>query len=46
LKRISFWDALIVHAARRAGAAVLYSEDLQHGALLGDVPIVNPFLNA
>jgi len=44
LTRISFWDALIVHAARLAGAAVLYSEDLQHGAVLGGVPIVNPFM--
>lgn len=44
LTRISFWDALIVHAARLAGAAVLYSEDLQHGAFLGGVSIVNPFL--
>src|SRR6266700_808117 len=35
LTRISFWDALIVHAARVAGAAVLYSEDLQPGAVLG-----------
>ncbi|HME09646.1 MAG TPA: PIN domain-containing protein [Bryobacteraceae bacterium] len=43
LTRISFWDALIVHAARLAGAAVLYSEDLQHGTSLGGVPIVNPF---
>lgn len=43
--RISFWDAMIVHAARLAGAAVLYSEDLQHGGLLGGVPIVNPFVN-
>jgi predicted nucleic acid-binding protein len=46
LNRISFWDALIVHAARLAGAAVLYSEDFQHGALLGGVPVVNPFLGA
>jgi predicted nucleic acid-binding protein len=44
LTRISFWDAMIVHAARLAGAAVLYSEDMQHGALVGGVPIVNPFL--
>jgi predicted nucleic acid-binding protein len=44
LTRISFWDALIVHAARLAGAAVLYSEDLQHGLVLGGVPVVNPFL--
>jgi predicted nucleic acid-binding protein len=46
LTRISFWDALIVHAARLADAAVLFSEDLQHGATLGGVRIKNPFLNA
>ena len=45
LSRMSFWDALIVHAARAAGAAVLYSEDFQHGSVLGGVKIVNPFLN-
>jgi predicted nucleic acid-binding protein len=43
LRQISFWDALIVHAARCAGAAILYSEDLQAGAVLGGVRIVNPF---
>jgi predicted nucleic acid-binding protein len=46
LTRISFWDAMIVHAARLAGASVLYTEDLQHGAVLGGVPVVNPFLTA
>ena|SRR5258707_11510753 len=44
LTQVSFWDALIVHAARSAGAAVLYTEDLQHGAVLGGVRIVNPFV--
>ncbi len=44
LTRISFWDALIVHAARLSGAVVLYSEDLQHGAVIGGVPVINPFL--
>ncbi len=44
LNRISFWDALIVQAARMARAEVLYSEDLQHGAVLGGVRVVNPFL--
>jgi predicted nucleic acid-binding protein len=44
LTQISFWDALIVHAARSAGAAVLYTEDLQAGAVLGGVRVVNPFL--
>lgn len=44
LTRLSFWDAMIVHAARSAGAAVLYSEDFQAGAILGGVPVVNPFV--
>ena len=46
LTRISFWDALIVHAARLSGAAILYSEDLQHEATIGGVSIVNPFVSA
>jgi predicted nucleic acid-binding protein len=45
LVHISFWEALIVHAARISGAAMLYSEDFQHGAVLGGVRIANPFLN-
>ena len=44
LTLLSFWDALIVHAARLAGAAVLYTEDLQSGAVLGGLRVVNPFL--
>jgi predicted nucleic acid-binding protein len=44
LHRVSFWDAMIVHAARLAGTDHLYSEDLQHGAILGGVRIENPFL--
>ncbi|HEV2447615.1 MAG TPA: PIN domain-containing protein [Candidatus Sulfopaludibacter sp.] len=43
LTRSSFWDALIVHAARIAGAAVLYSEDFQTDAVIGGVRVVNPF---
>lgn len=43
LARISYWDAAIVHAARLSGAAVLYSEDLQHGATIGGVPVIDPF---
>ena len=44
LTRISFWDAMIVHAARIAGATKLYTEDLRHGSTIGGVSIVNPFL--
>lgn len=44
LIQISFWDAMIIHAARESGASVLYSEDFQHAAILGGVRVVNPFL--
>ena len=40
---LSFWDALIVEAARRAGADRLVSEDLQTGRRLAGVLIDNPF---
>jgi predicted nucleic acid-binding protein len=43
---ISFWDALLIGAASRAGAARLYTEDLQHGSTILGVEIVNPFLAA
>jgi predicted nucleic acid-binding protein len=39
----SFWDALIVVAAARSGASILYTEDLQHGRVIREVKIVNPF---
>jgi predicted nucleic acid-binding protein len=41
--QLSFWDAQIIAAARRAGCTVLYSEDLQAGSVLGNVRVVNPF---
>lgn len=43
LHQISFWDALIVHAARVAGAMVLYSEDLHAGGVVRGIRVVNPF---
>ena len=43
LTRLSFWDAMILHAARLAGAEILYSEDLQHNSTVGGVKVVNPF---
>ncbi|HEY7387753.1 MAG TPA: PIN domain-containing protein [Bryobacteraceae bacterium] len=46
LTRMSFWDSLIVHAARTAGAAILYTEDLQNNRIAGGVRIVNPFAAA
>ena len=41
--KISFWDALIVVAAARVGAAVLYTEDLNNGQEILGVRISNPF---
>jgi predicted nucleic acid-binding protein len=41
--RLSWYDSLIVAAAREAGCELLYSEDLQHGRLLQDLRIENPF---
>ncbi len=43
LHRISFWDAMIVHAAKIGGADVLFSEDLQDGGRLAGIRVVNPF---
>jgi len=40
---LSFWDALIVEAARRSGATRLLTEDLQSGREIGGVRIENPF---
>ena len=43
---LTFWDALIVAAAAASGASSLLTEDLQDGALVGDVLVVNPFRSA
>ena len=40
---LSFYDALIVASAIEAGCEILYSEDLQHGRVIGALAIVNPF---
>ena len=40
--QISFWDALVVHAAHASGAEVLYSEDLSDGQTYGSVRVINP----
>jgi predicted nucleic acid-binding protein len=42
---ISFWDSLIVAAARVAGCRYLLTEDLQRGQELDGVMVVNPFLS-
>ncbi len=41
--KYSFWDSLIIQAARRGGAAILFSEDLSEGQVIDEVVIKNPF---
>ncbi len=43
LHNFSFWDALVLRAAKQAGCRVLLSEDLQHAREIEGVRIVNPF---
>ena len=42
--KLAWWDALILEAAQRANADVLFSEDGQHGRRFGQLTMTNPFL--
>ena len=42
---ISFWDALILQAAKTADCFQVLSEDLQDGFRLDDLTVKNPFLS-
>jgi predicted nucleic acid-binding protein len=41
--KISFWDSLIVSAAKAASCRYLLTEDLQEGQEMDGVRVVNPF---
>jgi predicted nucleic acid-binding protein len=40
---LSFWDTLILQAAKTAGCSMVYSEDLQDGIKIEKMTIENPF---
>jgi predicted nucleic acid-binding protein len=42
--QLSFWDSLIVAAAKAAACGFLLTEDLQDGQKLDGVEVANPFL--
>ncbi|MBN2092986.1 PIN domain-containing protein [candidate division KSB1 bacterium] len=44
--KLSYWDALIVAAALKSKANILYSEDLNHGQMIKAMQIINPFLTS
>ena len=41
--RLSYWDALLVACLKRNGCSALITEDMQDGATVLGVEIVNPF---
>lgn len=41
--QVSFWDGLIIAAARTGGCDSILTEDLAAGSTIGGVQIVNPF---
>lgn len=44
LSQRSFWDALIIASAEQAGAAQLYTEDLNAGQAIVGAKIINPLV--
>jgi predicted nucleic acid-binding protein len=44
LHGFSFWDALVLRAAKQSGCRVVFSEDMQEAREIDGVQIVNPFL--
>lgn len=42
-RSVAFYDAIILASAQAAGCAVVLSEDMNVGELVGGVRIVNPF---
>ncbi len=41
--KYSFWDAMIIQAAKTGGASSLLSEDLSHHQVIDGIEIRNPF---
>jgi predicted nucleic acid-binding protein len=41
--RHSYWDALLLETAAKAGVVACVSEDLRDGSTIGGVEIVSPF---
>ena len=44
LHGFSFWDALVLRAAKQSGCRIVFSEDMQEAREIDGVHVVNPFL--
>ncbi|MEA1911586.1 MAG: PIN domain-containing protein [Spirochaetota bacterium] len=42
--QISYWDSLILAASHSAGCKTIYTEDLNHGQVISNMELCNPFL--
>ena len=42
--RLSFWDAMIIAAAKESNCTALLSEDMSHNSVIENIRITNPFL--
>ncbi|MBI5194097.1 MAG: PIN domain-containing protein [Nitrospirae bacterium] len=40
---LSFWDCLIICAAKVAGCSIIYTEDLSHQQIIENITIINPY---
>lgn len=40
---LSFWDSLIICAAKVAGCSAIYTEDLSHKQVIENIRIINPY---
>jgi predicted nucleic acid-binding protein len=43
LHGFTFWDALVLRAAKQSGCSVIYTEDMQFNKEINGLRIVNPF---
>lgn len=44
LHQLSFWDALVIHAAKISSCTILYTEDLATDAVISGIQLKNPFI--
>ncbi|MCB0621045.1 MAG: PIN domain-containing protein [Saprospiraceae bacterium] len=44
LHQISYWDSLIISAAKSARCGIILTEDMNHGQEVAGVKVQNPFL--
>lgn len=42
--KLSYWDSLIISAAKRSNCTIIYTEDLNSGQKIESISIINPFI--